>query len=850
MIHPDGAGDVEFSSSVLGKGSFPKDSVYPELENIPNGDKFDIVLISCESLQDFQGLGAKLAPYLLEDSVVVIESTGYVNLEPFMQMSLGKMKNIIVCSVMSENDVRQLGDRMFTHIQRNNDSRIYIGTCTNYSSKALSLKFQKVYKLFQLVQQDASGNITLLKSTKPKEFMTYQWKLALPRITFSPLCIFFELAFPENLSKQILCKPLISGIIGEIFKIIKKMDCKLVKGSENEANLLKGWSLAFPEVPAAQNEGFINSPLLFYQFYHTQPLCIDLLLLQPILLADDNGIRTPYLENLYSILCQLSKINYGLSDSIFFRNAKNSGPSKEEVTEYEDLKLKIGAMGEELVALGDRKEEIEIYLQDRQTFKNQIDNLINKEEANLKRLSMTVEREQQRLEELKYVQQREYERLQQMKHEDAKGHMVNATQNLKLDSVEEKAVANNGHGHGQSVRDSIQPSDNLADLADIAVYGSSIGHDDDQKIAEGSVNRSLDAMVPGEQMPSEISAPNGYNNQYQNQDEVYQPQGLNDATRPGAAAKVNGYQQGLYIDTQQRGFNNPAAGYQYGQQQQVNGYFPSPLDQQPPHGLPPSGLPQSALPYSLRGNQQNQYQPSNRPNYGSNGGGMPVNGYGPKYGQRVHSFSGSMNAYHDPIYQQNQYSSSQNFQYGLEQPPHDPRLRGPKKQNRRSNFSPMRGDFALDMGGRGGMPMPTGPGNAKARNSVAGGMRMSSPPTQRKSQLPVNNSYLLSQANGSSPGAYANGNPHPLTTQGQSSQSIPTASQLHLQIPEVSVNSSESSSHTGDTPQTTEENGNILIEAPVIDSTAKPLGSIASSNQKDGERKETKKKRGFFRRKG
>ena len=83
------------------------------------------------------------------------------------------------------------------------------------------------------------------------------------------------------------------------------MGCKLVKGFENEKNLLNYWESVFPQTK--QNENYINSPNFFYNFHKQYDLELDLLLLQPILLSDDSGVRTPYLENIYSTMSQFQK---------------------------------------------------------------------------------------------------------------------------------------------------------------------------------------------------------------------------------------------------------------------------------------------------------------------------------------------------------------------------------------------------------------------------------------------------------------------------------------------------------------------------------------------------------------
>ncbi|CAN3363732.1 styryl dye vacuolar localization protein 3 [Diutina catenulata] len=299
---------VVINSSEAGKGQvFVPKRIFRSMEEVGLSTKYDVVVLAASSLQDFQTKCSELVPVLHPDSIVIIESTGYINLEPFVALSFPKSKSLTVLSIMNEADVRQTGPREFAHIHRTPEPRIYLGStsaATDANAVRDDPKFQRLCHVF------GDGGSQLLTSFTPKEFMTYQWKLALPRVVFNPLMVIFEVSSPAELAEQILCKPLISGTINELFKIIKKMDCKLVKGFENEQNLLKSWSTAYPE---SKNPEHTQSPLLFYNFYHRRELELDLLLLQPILLADDHGIKSPYLENMYSTLCQYVKINQGES---------------------------------------------------------------------------------------------------------------------------------------------------------------------------------------------------------------------------------------------------------------------------------------------------------------------------------------------------------------------------------------------------------------------------------------------------------------------------------------------------------------------------------------------------------
>ena len=907
VVNPRINGDsVSWRSPVLGTSAFKPYEIYQDLSQIrPGSNKYDIVFISCTSLQDFQTVCADLVPLLHQKSAIVVESTGYVNLEPFVQLSFPSMKDITICSIMNESDVRQIDGGSFTHILRNNDNRIYLGTSLTNSniSSASNPSFQKVYKLLQLVQQDSSNNISLLKSVVPKEFMTYQWKLALPRIVFNPLSVIFEAEVPESLSNQILCKPLITGMINEIFKIIKKMDCKLVKGSENENNLFKNWCSSFPESP--KNQNYLNSPPLFYEFYKQYELNIDLLLLQPILLADDHGIRTPYLENIYSTMCQYIKINDADTNSIFFTRKSNTNINKAKMNQVNadhEFKLnQLNIISSDLARMESNKNQLDSYLREKEILKGQVGEDINKQELNLRKLNISVEHQQQKLSQ---IEQR-LEQLQ-LQEQEVANNQTKLIQPSELSNREQPTLPQN-ETKG-AFRDSVVPNDNLEDLTDIALYGAALGspvpnqnpaqnghsnmngdnvqnrsmnmnggNDSIQENGNGHSNGNIQ-LVNGD-LPQhlqekelelqkreralinrEMSLPNdtqmnGYydNEQHRQPQHSHQHQHQHQHLQPPPA---------LHLDTQQKNMNMPPNQQQYYNQRQYNnnhGYMQSPMDQQLPHGLPSNGLPPNALPPNLRVNSMN----SNMNRYNipppqmMNGNPHQPNGYVGKP-QRLSSFPTSSHNYQD-LYQQQYMQNPPQQQYynNMYQngAPVDPGVESrfkaqPRKLNRRSAFPQMNGDLSgLDMGGRGGMPMPGGPTNPAAAkaNKHRSAMPMNangnrtSPPQHKKSA----SSYAIpqSQGQGHGPSINAPGQGQPSSEPQQFNPAQPQ--QQYLQLPNGSNASSNSSNsvNTNDTPQTNDEG--VQIHVPMVDpnTNAKPLGGISNANKES----ETKKKKGLFR---
>lgn len=320
---------IVWESTRFGKLPFTPDVLVSDVSQVNASHKFDVVLLSVANLQSFQDACTALDPFLHDNSLIVIESTGFVLLELFVRSCYLKSRKLVVCSIMNESEVKKYPHKnTFSHTVLNNDQRIYLGTCTDESKSLFkasdSETYLRFYKQLQAVQEQLKGAINLLKSNNFREFMTYQWKLALPRIVLNPLSVIFEEQFPESLEKQILAKPLISGLVNEIFKIIKKMECKLIKGFENEANILKNWLAHYPICQDPVSPPFSNANLVFYNFYHQMSVDVDMLLLQPILLGDDHGVRTPYLENLYSIMCQLQKMNTPDESTFFVRKTPGS----------------------------------------------------------------------------------------------------------------------------------------------------------------------------------------------------------------------------------------------------------------------------------------------------------------------------------------------------------------------------------------------------------------------------------------------------------------------------------------------------------------------------------------------
>ncbi|EJS42247.1 pam1p [Saccharomyces arboricola H-6] len=293
-----------------------------DLANPDNGSRnliFDLVIMSASSLQEIPQVLRELKPMLNKTTKILFESSGFVFLEPFIKTSADlSLSNVF--SIFTDNDIRRLDNGSYKQCAAANHKSfsISIGQTpaiqeNNYSSDIIPIlnTFQKLFqKLFP-------KDIVTIYDYSPLTFLTKQWELALPQICFDPLLIILEERTPSKLDNHVLAKPLISGLLGETLSLIKKMGVTLESPNfQNEQNILKHWKDRYEGVP--------DTPTLLYNFIHkSSSLNIDLLLLQPILLADDFGIKTPYLECLFTMMTQYQLLNSGDSEW-FIRKDSNT----------------------------------------------------------------------------------------------------------------------------------------------------------------------------------------------------------------------------------------------------------------------------------------------------------------------------------------------------------------------------------------------------------------------------------------------------------------------------------------------------------------------------------------------
>ena len=332
---------------------------------------FDVIILGASSLQELSSISNDLTDYINSSTKIFIESTGFVQLESFVKMSMN-VSQLNIFSIVTDFDVREISKNKFKQFRTNDldttNNTIYLGDSSvkgsEYSTSMLNLlkTFERLFqKLFPRDKIDlCNGN--------PSRFLTVQWNIAIPIICFDPLLILLEETEPQHLKDQILAKPLISGLVSEVIKITKSMNLKVTW--DNESDLLKHWSESY----SIHN----SMPPLLYHFIHkTAPLNFDITLLQVILLADDFNLKTPYLEFLYSIMIQIQKLNDNRSKWFIRSESMNKSSDKlNQLTEQNNSNLS-------------KIESLNGFLRDKD---NRIQTLENSENSLLKQINLLKEK--------------------------------------------------------------------------------------------------------------------------------------------------------------------------------------------------------------------------------------------------------------------------------------------------------------------------------------------------------------------------------------------------------------------------------------------------------------------------
>lgn len=294
----------------------------------------DVVLFSATSLKSLATFHRKYAAVIKpHHTIILIESTGYVGLHALVE---ARFPDNPVCAISTKAVLRSVPKSL-----TQDSMLIHSGHVTQtWISPAAMTKYTR--NLESVAQAMESGG---LDTSVTKDYAQLQWNQFIPMAAFQPLLLMLEAKTPQALVDNILSKPLYTGLMAELMEVASK-DTGVHYGDEFLNHVVKEFEASSSLGIATQNLTIEHqdAPELFYNFFHGLPIHVDLMLLQPILLADNYGIKTPYLESMFAFMTQLVGYNGDSSILLARKTAAatanpyaNASPSTSSLARERDL---------------------------------------------------------------------------------------------------------------------------------------------------------------------------------------------------------------------------------------------------------------------------------------------------------------------------------------------------------------------------------------------------------------------------------------------------------------------------------------------------------------------------------
>ncbi|SCU78560.1 LADA_0A06238g1_1 [Lachancea dasiensis] len=347
-------GLVAWKSSKLGSNFYRPNEFAKELDELQsklvdsNGKlkyKIDIVVLSCLSIPALQRHCEVLAKYGDKDTVVLVDANFGVHLE---KLVLDHFSNTCACtlSILCDVEGRQLSSGSYVLV--NETCQFYIGLTYSHDDarsigtqyEILRNNFEKVRNVLSDEQSTLNALLQQLQHTQVEAIITFTpdcsiemaltvWEYIIPRISLNILSIVFERfdydRLLANASTKLVFQDLVKDLInisfahcGRVITKYMKMaseDCRAPIDLEADIDFEK--IVEHTKIRKRQTDIFtVNEypeylTLSFeaYCFYHKLEFPADILLKQPILMANEFGIKYSSLNFLIRFYSQLLSLS-------------------------------------------------------------------------------------------------------------------------------------------------------------------------------------------------------------------------------------------------------------------------------------------------------------------------------------------------------------------------------------------------------------------------------------------------------------------------------------------------------------------------------------------------------------
>ncbi|KAK9384884.1 ketopantoate reductase PanE/ApbA C terminal-domain-containing protein [Lipomyces mesembrius] len=278
---------VSFKSDQLGSQRFRPYQAVKSVDDltIPPGG-YDYILLCVKALPDVYDLSSVIEPVVTPGhTCIVVNTTAGLGIESYLDDAF---KDNVVLSLVCDTAVTQTGPADFE--QTESAPQFWIGANAKYIPTDASL-VDDMAESFALTLE-AGG----VKCNVSKNIRQQQWEKSIGPIAFHPLSVIMEESNLTTLISLPRARSIVAGVISELIQIAKSQGC------------------AFDEFTFAQTVidtmvAIQKQAMMFQDYVAKRPMEVEVMLSNPLKMADTAGIKTPRLEMLCTLLSRLNKLN-------------------------------------------------------------------------------------------------------------------------------------------------------------------------------------------------------------------------------------------------------------------------------------------------------------------------------------------------------------------------------------------------------------------------------------------------------------------------------------------------------------------------------------------------------------
>ncbi|KAK9333523.1 ketopantoate reductase PanE/ApbA C terminal-domain-containing protein [Lipomyces starkeyi] len=278
---------VSFKSDQLGSQRFRPYQVVKSVDDItipPGG--YDYILLCVKALPDVYDLSSVIEHVVTPGhTCIVVNTTAGLGIESYLDDSF---KDNVVLSLVCDTAVTQTGPADFE--QTESAPQFWIGANAKYIPKEASL-VDDMAESFALTLEAGA-----VKCNVSKNIRQQQWEKSIGPIAFHPLSVIMEESNLTTLISLPRARSIVGGIISELIQIAKSQGCVFDE-------------FTFAQTVIDTMVTIQKQSMMFQDYVAKRPMEVEVMLSNPLKMADTAGIKTPRLEMLYILLSRLNKLN-------------------------------------------------------------------------------------------------------------------------------------------------------------------------------------------------------------------------------------------------------------------------------------------------------------------------------------------------------------------------------------------------------------------------------------------------------------------------------------------------------------------------------------------------------------